>query len=149
MPGDGVCALLEELGASAVVGAAEDEVDFWEALGCAGGLVDVVAAEVAGVFDGILDWEGSEVLVTEGWRWRAWLVAGVQVGSRWCLLDVSRHLPTTRRWATYKASWSLPALESLLNCTPLISEPINGVMSSTSAWPLGSRSGNVASASLP
>jgi hypothetical protein len=70
MPGDRICTLLEELCAGAVVGTAEDEVDFWEALGCTGGLVDVVAAEVAGVFDGILDGERSEVLITEGWRWR-------------------------------------------------------------------------------
>jgi hypothetical protein len=58
--------LLKEIGAGTVIGAAEDEVDFWEALGCTGGLVDVMAAEVAGVFDGILDREGGEVLVPEG-----------------------------------------------------------------------------------
>lgn len=57
VPGNGVGALLEELGAGAVVGAAEDEVDFREALGCTGGLVDVVTAEVAGVVDGFLDGE--------------------------------------------------------------------------------------------
>lgn len=66
MPGDSVGALLKELGAGAVIGAAENEVDLWEALGCTGGLVDVMAAEVAGIFDGILDREGGEVLVTEG-----------------------------------------------------------------------------------
>lgn len=77
MPGDSVGALLEELGAGAVICAAEDEVDFWEALGCTGGLVNVVTAEVAGVFDGVLDREGGEVLVTEGWI-GVWLVV-VQV----------------------------------------------------------------------
>jgi hypothetical protein len=70
VPGDGICALLEEFGAGAVIGTAEDEVNFWEALGCTGSLVYVVAAEVAGVFDGLLDGERSEVLVTEGWIWR-------------------------------------------------------------------------------
>ena len=42
-------------------------MDFWEALGSAGGLVDVVAAEVAGVVDYFLDGEVGEVLVAEGW----------------------------------------------------------------------------------
>jgi hypothetical protein len=67
VPCDGVGALFEELSTGAVVGAAEDQVDFWEALGCTGGLVDVVAAEVACIFDGILNRERSEVLVAEGW----------------------------------------------------------------------------------
>jgi hypothetical protein len=66
VPGNGVGALLEELGAGAVVGATEDEVDFWEPLGGTGGLVYVVTAEVAGVVDGFLDGEGGEVLVAEG-----------------------------------------------------------------------------------
>jgi len=66
VPGDGVGALLEELGAGAVVCAAEDEVDFREAFGGARGLVDVVSAEVACIVDYFLDGEGGEVLVAEG-----------------------------------------------------------------------------------
>ena len=56
------------MGAGAVVGTAEDEVDFWETFGCTGGLVYVVAAKVAGIVDGFLDGEGGEVLVAEGWN---------------------------------------------------------------------------------
>jgi hypothetical protein len=65
VPGDGVGALLEEGLTGAVVGAAEDEVDLREAFGGSGGLVDVVAAEVAGVVDDFLDRAGCEVLVAE------------------------------------------------------------------------------------
>lgn len=67
VPGDGVGAGFEELGAVAVVGTAEDEVDFGEAFGGAGGLVDVVAAEVAAKVEGFVDGEVGEVLVAEGW----------------------------------------------------------------------------------
>lgn len=67
VPGDGVGAGFEELGAVAVVGAAENEVDFREAFGGAGGLVDVVAAEVAAEVEGFIDGEMREVLVAEGW----------------------------------------------------------------------------------
>jgi len=66
VPGDGVGAGFEELGAVAVVGAAEDEVDFGVALGGAGGLVDVVAAEIAAEVEGFVDGEVSEVLIAEG-----------------------------------------------------------------------------------
>lgn len=66
VPGDGVGAGFEELGAVAVVGAAEDEVDFGVAFGGTGGLVDVVAAEVAAEVEGFVDGEVSEILVAEG-----------------------------------------------------------------------------------
>lgn len=67
VPCDSVGALLQEGLASAVVGTAEDEVDLWESLGGTGGLVDVVSAKVAGIVDGLLNREGCEVLVAEGW----------------------------------------------------------------------------------
>lgn len=70
VPGDGVCALLQEGCAGAVVCAPEDQVDLREALGGAGCLVDVVSAEVAGVLDCFLDGQRSEVLVPEGWMLR-------------------------------------------------------------------------------
>lgn len=68
MPGNCVCALFEELSTGAVVSTTEDEMNFREAFWCAGCLVDVMAAEVADVIDGFLNWEGGEVLVTEGCR---------------------------------------------------------------------------------
>lgn len=43
------------------------EVDFRVALGSAGGLVDVVSAEVAAELEGLVDGEVGEVLVTEGY----------------------------------------------------------------------------------
>lgn len=68
VPGNCVRALFEKLATGAVVSTTEDEVNFWEALWCAGCLVDVVAAKVADIIDCFLDWEGSEVLITEGCR---------------------------------------------------------------------------------
>ena len=65
MPGDGVGAGFEELGAVAVVGAAEDEVDFGVALGSTRGRVDVVTAKVAAKFKSFIDGEACKVLVTE------------------------------------------------------------------------------------
>lgn len=67
MPGDCVCALFEEFATRAIISTTEDEVDFGEAFGCARCLVDVVAAEVADVIDRFLNWEGSEVLIAEGY----------------------------------------------------------------------------------
>ena len=55
MPGDGVGALLQELGPGVIIGAAEDKMNFWEALGSARGLMDMVAAKVAGVVDCFFD----------------------------------------------------------------------------------------------
>lgn len=68
MPGDGVGAGGQELGAGSIVCAAVHEVDFWVALGGTRGLVDVVSAEVAAELEGLVDWEVGEVLVTEGYR---------------------------------------------------------------------------------
>lgn len=65
VPGDRIGALFEESGTGAIVRTAEDEMDLGEALGCAGGLVDVVSAEVSGVLDGVLDGEGREILIAE------------------------------------------------------------------------------------
>lgn len=66
MPGDGVCALLEEVADGSVIRAAVHEVDLWIAFWGAGGRVDVVAAEVAADFEGVFDGDVGEVLVAEG-----------------------------------------------------------------------------------
>lgn len=42
-------------------------MDFWEALGSAGSLVDMVTAEVGAVFEGLGNGEVGEVLVAESW----------------------------------------------------------------------------------
>lgn len=65
MPGDGVGVGFQELGAAPVVRAAVDEMNLGEAPGGAGGLVDVVAAEVAAELEGLFDGEVGEVLVAE------------------------------------------------------------------------------------
>lgn len=67
MPGDGVGAGGQELGAGSIVCAAVHEVDFWVALGSTRGLMDVVSAEVAAELEGLVDGEMGEVLVTEGY----------------------------------------------------------------------------------
>lgn len=67
MPDDGVRAGRENRRASFVVGASVYEVDFWVPLWSAGGLVDVMSAEVRAQFQGSGDGDVREVLVAEDW----------------------------------------------------------------------------------
>lgn len=65
VPRHGVCALFEEILAGGVVGATVDEVDLGKAVRRSRSRVDVVAAEVAYVVEGILDIDACKILVPE------------------------------------------------------------------------------------
>ena len=68
VPGDRVGAVVEEGSRGLVVGAAMDQVDFWVASWGTRRGVDVQTAEVSAKVEGLLDREGGEVLVTEGYH---------------------------------------------------------------------------------
>jgi hypothetical protein len=68
VPGDGVGAVVEEGSRGLVVGAAMDQVDFWVAGWGTRCGVDVQTAEVSAKIEGLLDGEGGEILVTEGYH---------------------------------------------------------------------------------
>lgn len=67
MPSDGVGAGGQEFRAASVLGTTVHEMDLGVALGGAGGLVDVVTAEVAAELEGLVDGDVGEVLITEDW----------------------------------------------------------------------------------
>ena len=68
VPGDRVGAVVEEGSCGLVVGAAMDQVDFWVAGWGTRCGVDVQTAEVSAKVEGLLDGQGCEVLVTEGYH---------------------------------------------------------------------------------
>lgn len=66
VPCNGVCAVVEELSSRLVVRATMNEMDFGEASRSTRSGMNVQTAEVFPELEGFLDWERSEVLVTEG-----------------------------------------------------------------------------------
>lgn len=67
VPCHGVGMTFQELRTAAVLGSTMDKMDFRETLRSARGLMNMVTAEVAAEFDGLVNRKMSKILVTEGY----------------------------------------------------------------------------------